>query len=504
MRRLISMSLLLGLLAGCATPVADWRDTHTEPKRSAQLFQCLDFFEKLDDAVKAAKAGDAQWARVPGFPYLRASRFLASFGEEVTKPGAGAAFADWAARMRTLDHRARAIEIANLPRPARDALGPAPEVEANRCGDLLMASDLARPAGRAALGRLARVPDHYADWQRVLGLYPLSALPFAWGSFAWREDQTERFGTRREGASVVTYHPAPEAVQAASLDADEVAGILAASTANALGIPEPSGGDLDRLFDSFAPVLRAARESDADKIGAIVWRDGRTEVDTDRPSAYRLVSHTRVGDQVLLQLNYVFWFPARPSSGWFDLLAGHLDGLIWRVTLAPDGRPLIYDSIHPCGCYHLFFPARAPTRTAKMTRTDMWSVWNEGAAEPGAAPALAPGERMVIHLAPGTHYITALAVTPDREGVAYDLLPYDRLRSLALPDGGRRSMFSPSGLVEGTARGERFFFWPMGIASAGAMRQWGTHATAFVGKRHFDDPFLLEESYDLPTLGGAP
>jgi hypothetical protein len=35
----------------------------------------------------------------------------------------------------------------------------------------------------------------------------------------------------------------------------------------------------------------------------------------------------------------------------------------------------------------------------------------------------------------------------------------------------------------------------MGVASAGAMRQWGTHATAFVGRRHFDDPYLLESAF---------
>jgi len=34
--------------------------------------------------------------------------------------------------------------------------------------------------------------------------------------------------------------------------------------------------------------------------------------------------------------------------------------------------------------------------------------------------------------------------------------------------------------------------WPMGVASAGAMRQWGRHATAFIGRRHFDDPWLLD------------
>jgi len=37
--------------------------------------------------------------------------------------------------------------------------------------------------------------------------------------------------------------------------------------------------------------------------------------------------------------------------------------------------------------------------------------------------------------------------------------------------------------------------WPLGIPSAGAMRQWGHHATAFVGRRHFDEPFLIERYF---------
>jgi hypothetical protein len=35
----------------------------------------------------------------------------------------------------------------------------------------------------------------------------------------------------------------------------------------------------------------------------------------------------------------------------------------------------------------------------------------------------------------------------------------------------------------------------MGIPNPGAMRQWGTHATAFVGRRHFDDPFLIDRAF---------
>jgi hypothetical protein len=43
----------------------------------------------------------------------------------------------------------------------------------------------------------------------------------------------------------------------------------------------------------------------------------------------------------------------------------------------------------------------------------------------------------------------------------------------------------------------------MGIASAGAMRQWGRHATAFVGRRHFDDADLLERRFALDLAGDA-
>ena len=61
-------------------------------------------------------------------------------------------------------------------------------------------------------------------------------------------------------------------------------------------------------------------------------------------------------------------------------------------------------------------------------------------------------------------------------------------------------MFGPDGLVAGSERAERFFFWPMGIASAGAMRQWGHHATAFVGRSHFDDADLIERRFVIPSL----
>ena len=92
--------------------------------------------------------------------------------------------------------------------------------------------------------------------------------------------------------------------------------------------------------------------------------------------------------------------------------------------------------------------------------------------------------------------MVGIAATAGGEGSTYTLAEYDALRVLVVP-GGSRSTFRPDGMVPGTERGERAYFWPMGVPSAGAMRQWGHHATAFLGRRHFDDADLIERRFRL-------
>ena len=71
-----------------------------------------------------AEAGvqDGMAARVAGFPYLRVSRFLASYADEEMSD---AQFAEWMNRMIALGRQAHAIEIANLPVDQAEALGHA-------------------------------------------------------------------------------------------------------------------------------------------------------------------------------------------------------------------------------------------------------------------------------------------------------------------------------------------------------------------------------------------
>jgi hypothetical protein len=123
-------------------------------------------------------------------------------------------------------------------------------------------------------------------------------------------------------------------------------------------------------------------------------------------------------------------------------------------------------------------------------------------------PILAPvrlgrrrsGERIMIRVASGTHYIENVRYGVDsnvEERRSYTFAEDNQLRSLAWPGNGRRSLYRPDGIVPGSERGERYLYWPMGIREPGAMRQWGRHATAFLGRRHFDDPTLLERYFEL-------
>jgi hypothetical protein len=41
----------------------------------------------------------------------------------------------------------------------------------------------------------------------------------------------------------------------------------------------------------------------------------------------------------------------------------------------------------------------------------------------------------------------------------------------------------------------------MGVVSPGTMRGRGRHATAFIGRRHFDDPRLIEAVFEGADIG---
>lgn len=489
-----SLVLIACALAGCAS-----MDMAMAPQRQpapAGSAACAAWFTELDAAVERAGVRDAGAYRIPGFRYLRVDRFAASFGDEARRDPA--AFDAWSGRLRALDAAARGYELMNLPPPYLEALHVRDKNEAaartEDCASQLAREELRSAAGRELLHARAKVPDAYVQWQRAFGLYPLTRLAFHRGVEDWEQRLAAKFRAAASGAVPITRYEAT----APATPAARIAAIFARLRTDALGVPQLDGEERELLFEAYAPAYEIESAAGYDRIGALAWGGNPApDVDTADPVVYRRLAYTRYRGKTLLQLAYTIWFAERPRTGALDLLAGALDGIILRVTLDAAGRPLVYDTIHPCGCYHLFVPS------ARLRALPAPEAGVEWAFVPATLPALDAGTRVAVRIESRTHYVVGLRVDDAGGGVAYRFAEDDDLRALPAADGATRSAFGEDGIVPGTERAERYLFWPMGVYNPGAMRQWGTHATAFVGRRHFDDADLIERRFELLPAAAA-
>lgn len=464
------------LAAGCATrpPAA----VGTTPEQAV----CLRALTALDAAVEAAGVRDARHHRVAGQPTWRSDRFLASFADEPRTPGRDRAWRDALARhgwqgmrmeWQALPAPARAGSALTLPdEPAADDAFAAFEA---RCAAPLRAHADAQPVDPKAV----RVPDAYSDLQRALGLYPLARAVAGPRIRAQQRTLRARMAAPLpDGAPSTLYAPAP----APGAPPD-----LAVQPRDPLGLPLLDAASLQALIAFHAPRVQVLSPGADDAIGAPAWSGGQRVLRNDAPALYAETGAMRTrGGATLLQVAYTLWFPARTPTGPGDPYAGFLDGLVWRVTLAPDGTVLFHDSIHPCGCYHsLHLPAGAVLPVEPDADADEPLMVFRNALSPRAG-------RPVLVVAPGTHDLLQVraAPLPGATMAATALRAADDLRALPDGEGGHRSWYDADGLIAASARPERFFLWPLGVPNAGAMRQAGHHAIAFVGRRHFDDAWL--------------
>ena len=480
------VAVVVVVQAGCSTPPQSPWTLQASPPAAAD---CSLLLQRLAQRIKASGGSDPLAYPIAAYPYLRVDRLLASFSTQLDSEARQQA---WYQQLYRLGQTARQVELDNLAPP----LTVAAREQIERCIEQQAFQDRQAENFFPQLTTSAQVPDLYSGWQRGLGLFPLTRQIvlhlIAKHQQRWRQDFNSP--ALLQGPSQRYLPPASE-----PLNPEQIADWLELARGQSpLGIPELDAEQQRALFRYFAPVWQVFTRSPADLIGRPYWRDGTPGIDSNDPITYWLPSYTRFNGQTLLQLNYLVWFPERPSQRPLDLFAGLLDGLLWRVTLDSEGRVLLYDSIHPCGCYHQIFPV-----SERLAVKPLPANLEQPLILTGVAPGRSQG-RVLLQLTPSDHYLQGIAVTDKQLSGAvaietsissYRLGNYHQLRSLATAS-GRRNLFDPDGLVGASARLERFLLWPMGVDSPGAMRVWGAHAISFANRRYFDDPYLFEQFFE--------
>lgn len=457
---------------------------------------CQSFLATLDDRVIRSGVRDAASYPIPGFPYLRANRFLSFLKQKIYSQGGREQWSRW---MQKLDLEAREKEISNLPEEAVSSFPHKPGTEPSRaglsdrvksCSERLFEHDKARPDYYEILNTLVDVPDEYSFAMRAIGLYPLVAIPVAILTEASRNKTRSWFETNLEDLPVDGQLKSFTPAKAFSLDREEIQTVLERSKKNPLEIPLPDSDQGRKIVEHFAPVFVQDVAAPYDRMGRVVWNGDCPNVEQEKPTVYYYFSNAFLKGKPILQINYVIWYSERAGQRAPTIERGHLDGLTLRVSLDEQGKPFMIDMVNNCGCYHLFAPEkeRVDRMISRPLKFDPFV--------PQWLPDLLPGQRLAVRMNSGWHQVQRLIARQDfTEPVPYELMPYDVLENLPREDGRTESIFNFKGIAKCSERIERFILFSMGIPKIGSMRQRGHHAIELIGRTQFDGPTLFDESF---------
>ncbi len=491
--RTAMLSGILLLTKGCTALLPD-----RSPEAPAAVNACHSLIERTDRELVADGATDAAYFRIDGFPYLRTNRFLATLEPRlVTREQTQA----WLEAMHALDLQARRREMANLSAPRMEALatgephGPDREAlgrQVSECSRTLFTHHRYETDLRARLRHRVAIPDVYQTWRRLVGLYPLAALPVAIVTDSVYDDFRQWHATAPEDLPVLGRLETMGPGETAGAESFDPRALLAPKRLNALGLPELTAEDVRRLASHFAPVITQDTAADFDRVGTPVWIDGRLRVDTDRPTVYYYITYALLGRHPVLQINYAFWYPRRDGANAPWIERGPLDGITVRISLDHHARPFMVDLMNSCGCYHFFIPQRDAVKSIREITFEIDPL------VPGWLPPGLPAERLHLRVNTGWHQVQHVGTVAGSPGAkTYRLESYDQLEMLPAADGERRSMFDADGIARDSERIEPLIFFSMGIPDIGSMRQRGHHAIKLVGQAYFDDPLLLEKSFEF-------
>jgi hypothetical protein len=458
--------------------------------------QCREFLNRLDEIVKETGVKDASSVSIRGFPYLRANRFLESLKKNLKS---NEEKVEWVRWMQGLDLLVRKKEINNLPDQAILSLEIEDGKRADRewlyaqvksCSSKLLSHDQARLDFYATLYPLIHVPSEYSCSRRLIGLYPLVAIPVALVTELSQEKIRKRFDTELKDLPVDGELSPFVPEKRIFLSEGRVREIIEESKKNPLGVPLPDKSQEERLVGAFAPVFIQDVAASYDRLGKVVWKGDRVDIDPEKPTVYYYISHAFLKGEPILQINYVIWYSERTGERSPSIEKGHLDGLTVRVSLDGQGSVFMVDVVSDCGCYHFFAPRKE--RVGRVLSRPL--KFDPFVAQ--GLPAIPSGERLGIRINSGWHQVQRLiSVGHLTDSIPYALVPYDVLEALSHEEGRTESIFNSKGIVKDSERVERFILFSMGIPAIGSMRQRGHHAIELIGKDHFDNPYLFDRNF---------
>ncbi len=483
------------LLFACLLVVGCSSITQEVPIYPTPLLPCVSTLVDFKQHVKKQRATDAQLLWSQAYPHLAFDRFSLSLVNKLNTTSDRRQWLSYVTRQAT---EQRHIEFQNLT----DKQGMGLK-QLDNCADLITQASLEDEDFWYRLQSSPPVyPSDYLTWHRTLGLYPITKQ-FLRPLIRDEKLRIQRGYLDPADDNAITYAIAPSlTTQASKLTVTEpdpqheqfyqtfAEWFAQARTTSNLSWPLLSEKQALELLHFFAPQWRIETAGLDDKPGLVRY-DSKSSawVDPWEPALYSYLSYTRFQGQILPQLNYMIWFANRTATSRFDPYAGRFDSVLIRLTLDRNGKPYVIDSIHSCGCYHMVFSLNPALSFAKRDPdTEQPIRMQLGEYSDLKIP-------FTVTLSAGDHMVKGLGWHPLNEHKQLTMLPYRQLRSLTLQSGHNKSLFDIKGMLMASQRPERWFLWPFGVKSPGAMRQRGHHAIVFIGERHFDDAFIFDSLF---------
>ena len=226
--------------------------------------------------------------------------------------------------------------------------------------------------------------------------------------------------------------------------------------------------DEETLLSRYAPVfaIEDAQES-YNRIGTPGAKlgPGKEEiiyVDPKTPTVYAREDQFVTGKGHYTNLIYRIHFEEVPGGfAPYYLGAGKNVGLLFIITLNNENEPVLYTSVHTCGCYLAFVPtsytpADVLPRGWKKERQDVYSESLPGLLDHRSESP--EQDKVVFVIRGGTHRVKDIWLAdggflPDYKKITADLQPFGALEMLPLGDQWATSFYETTGPRVGYVKG---------------------------------------------------